>query len=294
MKIGSFKNLTDTLENRIGLDLAHVIFIAVLCLIFVLVLPEGNILRILFGLPFLLILPGYSLVSVLWTRKSELDMLERVALSLGLSIALVALVGLALNYTPMGITLNSILFTIFGLILVMVGLTRFRRLQLKPEERFKVNPFLIFNKMDVISQTDKLIAVVVVVVLIVGSSLLVVIAMNPPQEKFTELFILDDNEETDTYPTELGVDESGSIFIVVVNHELQREDYTVAIWLRPENGTDEILDEFDFTIKNKKQWRQNFNFSINESGLFMLEIEIYKGSDTTPYTTNHLWIDVIG
>jgi uncharacterized membrane protein len=292
LKIGSFKNLTDTLENKIGLDLAHILIIAVLCLIFVLVLPDGNVLRILFGLPFLLILPGYSLVSVLWTRKTELDMLERVALSLGLSIAIVALVGLALNYTPMGITLNSVLFTIFGLILVLIGLTRFRRLQLKPEERFKFNPYHIFYKMDVISQTDKLIAMVVVVVIIVGGSLLIYIAMNPPQEQFTELFILDENEETENYPFNLDVNQSASIYIVVVNHEQNTIDYNIIVWLRSENITDEILEEYNFSLNNDKEWRHNFIFSINVSELFKLEIELYKENEANPYTTNHLWIDV--
>lgn len=266
--------------------------LAFLLVLFVLALPDGNILRVLFGLPFLLFLPGYSLVSVLWTRNSEMDTLERVALSLGLSIALVALVGLALNYTPMGITLNSMLFTLFGWILIFVGATRYRRSQLTEEERFKVNPYLIFDKIDLISQTDKLIAILVVVVIIIGGSLLVYIAMNPPREQFTELFILDENLKTDNYPTELIVNQSASIYIVAINHEQKTIDYNIVVWLRPENRTDEITSEYDFTLNNGREWRQNFNFSINESGLYQLEIEIYKGSGTTPYTTNHLWIDV--
>ena len=116
--------------------------------------------------------------------------------------------------------------------------------------------------------------------------------MNPPKEQFTELFILDENEETDNYPTDLDVNQSASIFIIVVNHEQKTIDYNIVVWLRPENGTDEILDEYDLSLNNGKEWRQNFNFSINVSGLFKLEIEIYKGSGTIPYTTNHLWIDI--
>jgi uncharacterized membrane protein len=292
LKIGSLKNLTDTLENKIGLDLVIVVILAVLLVLFVIALPDGNMLRIIFGLPFLLFLPGYSLVSALWTKKSEMEMLERIALSLGLSIALVALLGLALNYTPMGISLNSVLFSLFGLIIVFAGLTRLRRFQLTPEERFKITSDHLFNKMDAITHVDKLITMVVVVVIIVGGSLLIYIVMNPPQEQFTELFILDENQKTDNYPTELMVNENANIYIVVINNEQKTVDYNIFVWLRPQNGTDLIISELDFRLNNGKEWRQEFNFSINETGLFQLEIEIYKGSGTAPYTTNHLWIDV--
>jgi uncharacterized membrane protein len=47
-----------------------------------------------------LFFPGYTLISALFPRKDSLSGVERLALSFGLSIAVVPLIGLILNYMP--------------------------------------------------------------------------------------------------------------------------------------------------------------------------------------------------
>jgi uncharacterized membrane protein len=68
--------------------------------------------RYVLGGVFILFLPGYMLISALYPRAGELDELERLALSIGLSLAIVPLVGLVLNYTPWGITLAPIMVSL--------------------------------------------------------------------------------------------------------------------------------------------------------------------------------------
>jgi hypothetical protein len=75
--------------------------------------------RYVFGSLMVLFIPGYSLVEALYPNKKDLDSLERLALSIGLSLALVPLVGLVLNYTPWGIRLDPIVFSLVGLSLVL-------------------------------------------------------------------------------------------------------------------------------------------------------------------------------
>lgn len=75
--------------------------------------------RYALGSLFVLYLPGSALIELLYPKKTDLSQLERVALSIGLSLALVPLVGLVLNYTPWGIRLNPILASIS---LLTVGL----------------------------------------------------------------------------------------------------------------------------------------------------------------------------
>lgn len=65
-------------------------------------------LRYVFGGLLVLFLPGYALIELLYPKKQELNELIRFALSIGLSLAIVPLVGLVLNYTPFGITLYPI------------------------------------------------------------------------------------------------------------------------------------------------------------------------------------------
>lgn len=68
--------------------------------------------RYVLGGVFILFLPGFMLISALYPRSGELDGLERLALSIGLSLAIVPLVGLILNYTPWGITLTPIMVSL--------------------------------------------------------------------------------------------------------------------------------------------------------------------------------------
>lgn len=68
--------------------------------------------RYALGGVFILFLPGATLIAALYPRASELDELERFALSVGLSLAVVPLVGLVLNYTPWGITLAPIMISL--------------------------------------------------------------------------------------------------------------------------------------------------------------------------------------
>jgi len=70
--------------------------------------PPFTYLRYLFGSLFVLYLPGAALIELLYPKPSDLSQLERLALSIGLSLALVPLVGLILNYTPWGIRLDPV------------------------------------------------------------------------------------------------------------------------------------------------------------------------------------------
>ena len=70
--------------------------------------PPYIYLRYLFGSIFVLYLPGSSLIELLYPKPEELSQLERLALSIGLSLALAPLVGLILNYTPWGIRLDPV------------------------------------------------------------------------------------------------------------------------------------------------------------------------------------------
>ena len=74
-------------------------------------IPENayplTVARYILGSLFVLFLPGFSLVKALFPKK-ELDNVERIALSLGLSLAIVPIFGLLLNYTPWGIRLTPV------------------------------------------------------------------------------------------------------------------------------------------------------------------------------------------
>ena len=77
-------------------------------------------LRYAAGAVYVLYVPGYTLIEALYPKADELERLERFALGVGLSLALVPLVGLVLNYTPWGIRLDPI-FASLSLLTVALG-----------------------------------------------------------------------------------------------------------------------------------------------------------------------------
>ena len=71
-------------------------------------------------------IPGYVTLQGLYLGDRTINRAERIALSVGLSLVLVMLVGLLLNYTPWGIRLTPILIslTILTVGLAAMALTR--------------------------------------------------------------------------------------------------------------------------------------------------------------------------
>lgn len=93
------------------------------CILSIYLLPPDSVwslVRIVVGMIFVLFIPGYLLVQLLYPGK-EMDTIERLALSLGLSLALTSLIGLILNYTPWSIRLEPmvILLSLFSITLAL-------------------------------------------------------------------------------------------------------------------------------------------------------------------------------
>jgi hypothetical protein len=89
--------------------------------------PPFVYVRYVSGAAAVLYLPGYTLIEALYPKKEDLDPLERLALSIGLSLALVPLVGLLLNYTPWGIRLDPIVASLSALAVGLALVAAFRK-----------------------------------------------------------------------------------------------------------------------------------------------------------------------
>jgi hypothetical protein len=97
--------------------------------------------RYVLGSVFILWLPGYSFIKALFpaelpikTSQKSLDTIERIALSLGMSIALVPIVGLLLNYTPWGIRLTPIVISLLALTLTFANAALIREHKAVPKQ----------------------------------------------------------------------------------------------------------------------------------------------------------------
>lgn len=82
--------------------------------------------RYVLGSLLVLYVPGSMLVEALYPKGDDLKNLERLALSIGLSLAIVPLIGLLLNYLPWGMELTPIAVSlaIFAESMAAVALVR--------------------------------------------------------------------------------------------------------------------------------------------------------------------------
>jgi uncharacterized membrane protein len=138
-------------------------------------------LRAVLGLPVLLFFPGYALLAALFPKRSALGSIEWTAFSLGVSIAVVSLIGLILNYTPWGITLRSALMANAVFIIAASIAAWCQRYRMADAERvtFRFNFKLPFGKNR--SITDNVISGVLTLA-ILGAIVTIIYAYAAPKE----------------------------------------------------------------------------------------------------------------
>lgn len=102
--------------------------------------------RYLFGSIFILFLPGYSVIKALFPLK-EIDNIERVALSIGMSLTIVAINALVLNYLPWGISITPITLSLLCVTLTLSTIAVKREYQTFFDKQQKNNstPVLLKN-----------------------------------------------------------------------------------------------------------------------------------------------------
>jgi uncharacterized membrane protein len=83
--------------------------------------------RYVFSFIFIVFLPGYCLVNILFLGKNSLDVVETLVLSVALSFGLAGLIGLFLGLSPIGITFVSITVSLSASVLVLAALAFIRK-----------------------------------------------------------------------------------------------------------------------------------------------------------------------
>jgi uncharacterized membrane protein len=148
-------------------------------------------LRLILGLPFILFFPGYTSITALFPKRDDLNGLERTVLSFGLSIAAMLMLGLILNFTLQGIRITPILASLIILVLIMSGLTFYRRSLLPVDDVYVPIFRMEWPDLREISTIDRaLSAILVLTVLLAIGSIYYVTATPQVGDRFTEMSIL--------------------------------------------------------------------------------------------------------
>jgi uncharacterized membrane protein len=278
------------LRIRLGDGLLLANILSWLLITVILLLPQ-NPLRIILGIPFVLFFPGYVLITTLVPGKEGMSGIERIALSFGLSIALVILIGLGLNYTPFGIKLTPIMFSVAGVMLALSIIARFRTRRLLSEKRFSISINLSPASIWRGSPFDKALSVILVIV-ILGSlgAVAYTIAKPKPGEEFAEFYILGPGGKAEDYPSSVKAGEKAKVTGGIINNFRTPVSFRIEVTIDGTNNT----EIGPINLEPKAKWEEEIDFTTSTVGTDQkVEFFLYKDNNSEVVESLHLWVDVI-
>ena len=288
----SVANLAFDLELTIGFTVVALAFIYIPIL-------SGTIIRTVLGLMMVLFVPGYALIAALFIRNKDIDYIERAALSFGLSIAIVPLIGLALNYTPWGIRLDPIVICLSIFTIACSLIANKRRQELSEAERFSIDFRPLYYQVkaymiDGHTPFDRALSIVLVASMLLFVIVAAYVIVVPKQgETFTEFYILGPDGSANNYPLNFSQGDTKPIVVGVVNHEQRNVTYDLVIALNDSVNTT-ILHSETLELADNATWEKTIDLMPGHTGTDMeMEFLLYKdGNLTSPYRECHVWVNV--
>lgn len=275
---------------RRNVDILLALAVALMTPVVVLLLADAVAVRVALGVPFVLVVPGYTLVAALYPRKGDLTAVERAALSLSLSVAVVSLLGLALNYTPWGIRLQPILaaLSLFTFVVALAAL--FRRQRSSPEEVFTIAANLNLARWWRTGAMTWLFRGALAVGLLAFIAALYATATSrSPGQTFSEFYLLTAEGKAEGYPTRVVAGQDVTLLLGVVN----REGSDVTYRIEARIGDEVVAGLPTIALADGQKWEELVRLSPQAVGERQkVEFLLYKGSDARPYRQLHLWLSV--
>jgi uncharacterized membrane protein len=293
--------------------------VASIAAIYLPVLSETPI-RIVLAIPVVLFIPGYCFIAALFPKDDDIGLIERMMLSIGVSIAVVPLMGLGLNFTPWGIRLDPIVISLTLFTYVMILVAYYQRALLPVEERFRI-PFSAIAgriRQEFLppreSRVDRFLSVVLtlVIIAVIITTVYVIVAPKEEGERFTEFYILGEKQMATDYPDQIIAGQNYPMYIGIGNHENRDMAYTIETWLLQTEfdnvtNTSHIMamdpnDRLSLTLAHNETKILPFNLFVSKPGYNRIEFLLFNqsvpgpevtGSDriSRSYRNLHLWVN---
>ena len=243
---------------------------------------SSDLLRIILGFACLLFFPGYTLIAALFPQKGNLNLIERTALSFGLSIAVVPLIGLVLNYTPWGIRLNPILVAVAAFIFAAAIIGIIRQQLLPEDQRFSITLNWNWSAVRQMNAMSKILLVLVIVAVLALGGLITYSVVKPSlSPRFSELYVLNAEGKTENYPREVKTGAPVTIMVTVVNNEAVSTAYRIKIT----NAGETIGEMTTGKLSPDEKWQRQASFSLQSAGQNQkVDFQLYKAVSYTHLT----------
>lgn len=221
-------------------------FLSGFLILTIILFPETETVRVLLGTPFLLLFPGYAVVSALYP-KNDFEATERLIYGMGLSLVFIPSLGILLNWSPYGLNLTSTIVSLFSIMILFTVISRWRRVRVAPEERFRAELSLASFLEWCSNERKTAVGCAIILILVVtGGSYL---GTHQHGDQFTEFYLVEGEN------LEQG---SNTVTIGIANHEGKAENYAVKVLL---DGRE--LEKIEsISLKPKESWQDSVSFQI--------------------------------
>jgi len=255
-------------------------------------LGNGNILgflRIVLGVGYVLFIPGYALQAALFSHPVHLTALDRFAFSIGLSVAIMPVLGLILDGPPGGIFLwqSFIFLTSFTVFFSLVAVYRRSRLPADELQTIEPEPSLQgWWKSQ--NSTGRALFIGIPIIVIIGFVLVLYVLLAPaPEKHFTEFSISDASGVAANYPLEVKTGQSFTLKTGIANHEGQEVDYSIRVQMSGQI----LVGTAPFSLKDGQATLLDIPLATSIPGDHQL-LEILLLRDNQVYRRLYLWLNV--
>lgn len=286
------------------------------------------------GLPLALVLlfvfPGYVTMALAYAGRSQsrepllsadqpmVSVVERLALSLGLSLAVVPILGLATYLSPWSLNDTAVVSVIAVYVVVVSMLAVLRRASPAADSHATdqigeqgSEAGLTIPSPSRMTTTQLLVNGVLVVSILAATATLGMALLAPPQESgTTDLHLLTDSGDrmvANDYPETIESDDEAQVTVGVTNDEQMATEYTVVAELQQVriDGQSVVVIEaqsvgsYQFELDNEETWRQQLTIEPTLVGTDLrFAVYLYRDeppespSGETAYREVNLWLDV--
>jgi uncharacterized membrane protein len=243
-------------------------------------------LRVLPGLGMALFLPGYALSIALFPER-EFDLPERGALAFGLSLALVAILGIPILWEPLRFEYPPLI----GLPVVTVGfclVAEWRR------RAGRSGPTAASQASGDVAVTQGRLRgvpfpVVTLLAIFTLGGATVAYALFP-SARATQFYVVGSEGLTEDYPRQITAGEETALDLGIVHGAATSETYRVGVMI----GSETVGSAGPIMFDREGEWRGAVDFSVPTAGLGQeLTAVLYRGDSQEPYRLLRIWIDAL-
>lgn len=248
--------------------------------------PDSLLFRLLFGLPLVLFLPGYAVVSALFPRHHELDGAARLALAFGLSIAIAPLVAYLVSFTPLQIRPLPVALGLLSVTWFALGAAIIRRSPLADAETFMWRvavpgswtagppfaPFALFGAY-----------------LLLVFSLAAALGASGRADPYTSFYAVGVSGRVADIPREVFVGEEFVVRLGIENHEGSPKTYRV----RAQTSTSPQPSEQTIDVASGASVTTELRVPMIEAGIGQkVEVLLFDGDSLQPHRALQFFLDV--